>query len=70
MTKQTFIESVPDMDWLMSTHIPEHADKGFRTAILYGNEDCPEMVALWLEPSEEVMVDTPFAMVWFNPAYK
>lgn len=40
--RPTFINSKEDLDWLRDTHgraiVPDDA----RSAVLYGNEDCPE----------------------------
>lgn len=70
MPHQTYLETAEDIAWLLSVHIPkEYHGPQYQTAMLYGNEDCPVWVELWLEASEDVMVDTKPALVWHNPVF-
>jgi len=47
--KSTFINSVDDMSWLFDTHLKENKEfyPEYNSAILYGNEDCPEKIELY-----------------------
>lgn len=43
---QTYLDSAEDLQWLQEVHGVE--TEGYVVAILYGNEDCPNRVELYL----------------------
>ncbi len=51
--RHTFIHGSADMQWLFSTHakfVPLPYQSRIRSAVIYGNEDCPERIDLhWAE---------------------
>ena len=53
MARATFIHGADDMGWLFSTHAeftPLEHQWRLNSAVLYGNEDCPERIELhWSE---------------------
>ena len=48
---QTFINATEDMRWLLQTHLKEHANAPAvwkaKSAMLHGNEDCPQKIELY-----------------------
>lgn len=42
-----FITGREDMQWLRDVHLPKLSLKKFKSAMIYGNSDCPEKVALY-----------------------
>jgi hypothetical protein len=66
ISKQTFINSTEDMLWLRETHLKLAVNcecNHFKSAIIYGNEDCPQMIDLYLE-TEPVVCDLPFRLLY------
>ena len=52
MPRQIFLNTSDDIDWLKSVHLkgidlPVQYQE-FKSAVLYGNEDCPESVDLYV----------------------
>lgn len=48
--KQTFITAAKDRDdfeWLMDVHVKDQSLARCRSAVIYGNEDCPDKIELW-----------------------
>jgi len=46
MARETFINTKDDMQWLRDVHLPRLSKK-FKSAILYGNEDYPDEIAVF-----------------------
>lgn len=42
-----FISGREDMRWLKDVHLPRLSVKKFKSAMLYGNEDCPTKVEVY-----------------------
>jgi hypothetical protein len=61
---QTFLNTKSDMEWLFSTHLANRFEfKHFHSAILYGNEDCPEKVDLFFR-EEPLVSDEPHTITF------
>ncbi len=43
----SFISGKSDMRWLKQVHLPKISLKKFKSAMIYGNEDCPSKVELY-----------------------
>lgn len=57
--KQTMLNTPEDMDWLISVHMGNRKElKYFQSAVLYGNEDCPEKVELYADV-DPLITDIP-----------
>jgi hypothetical protein len=54
--RETFLNSVEDMDWLFEVHLKDRGltRSNFKSAILIGNEDCPSRVDLFLDKEPKV----------------
>lgn len=68
MSTATFINSPEDMQWLRETHLacaPQFETAHFKSAVIHGNEDCPEMIDLYLS-NEPVVCDRPFRLMLDN----
>ena len=50
---QTFLNEYEDMDWLWSTHLEKFRlmRLDFKSAIIHGNEDCPQKIELFKAPN-------------------
>jgi hypothetical protein len=46
--KQQFLNNPEDCEWLRHVHLGGRTDYKFESFVLYGNEDCPEKVDLYL----------------------
>lgn len=46
-SRENFISGREDMAWLRDVHLPKISIKKFKSAMIYGNEDCPTKVALY-----------------------
>jgi hypothetical protein len=46
---KTYLNSNEDMQWLEETHLRAHGLMGARSAVLFGNEDCPDAVELYCQ---------------------
>ncbi|HSW91035.1 MAG TPA: hypothetical protein VLG09_00105 [Candidatus Saccharimonadales bacterium] len=60
--KQTFINSADDMEWLRETHLTNLHVESFNSAIIYGNEDSPVKVDLYLDQNPNV-TDLPLTIL-------
>lgn len=56
--KQTFLSGPVNCLWLRETHLRHLSLPEFDSAVLYGNEDCPERVELYSLESPTIH-DTP-----------
>ncbi len=81
--RQTFLDTEVDMKWLFDTHlkpanrIDMPTGYVFASALLYGNEDCPQLIDLWVS-REPLVTDTAlratlgedgkYSFTYFNPA--
>lgn len=43
-----FLNGLSDLDWITTTHCKAQAGKGYRSIVLYGNEDHPKKVEFFL----------------------
>lgn len=46
----TFLNSPEDMKWLKDVHLPSLDPSRHKSAILHGNEDCPERIDVYVSP--------------------
>ena len=53
-----FLNSPEDCQWLINTHLGGRNDLKFEAFILYGNEDCPTKVELYVD-QEPLVTDEP-----------
>jgi hypothetical protein len=53
---ESFLDTPDDLDWLFETHLKHLADERskYKSAVLFGNEDCPYMV--WLYTSSDPLL--------------
>ena len=59
MSKMLLLQSIEDMLWLSNTHICTGLKP--KSAVLWGNEDCPERVELYAQRNPEIS-DMPIAV--------
>ncbi len=61
--KQTFLSAPVDMKWLFDTHLKSKQElrKEYKSAMIYGNEDCPERVELY-KKKNPLVTDTPLEL--------
>jgi len=45
--RRTFVDEPDDIAWLLDTHLPGLLDDGYKSAIIYGNEDSPDYIELY-----------------------
>jgi len=48
--------------WAFSEHVKAPDNEEYKSAILYGNEDCPEMIDFYTSP--DPLITDPVAMRW------
>ena len=53
-----FLNTREDCQWLLNTHLGGRTDIMFDSFVLYGNEDCPTKVELYVD-SEPLVTDEP-----------
>lgn len=46
MARVAFLNTADDMKWLRDVHLPRLSKK-FKSAVIYGNEDYPEMIEVY-----------------------
>jgi hypothetical protein len=52
MSRPNFLNSEEDMIWLFETHlITSQIPFRPKSAVLYGNEDCPDEMLIWDHPN-------------------
>ena len=47
MARKTLIDTTEDMEWLRDVHVP-HLSKNYKSAIIYGNEDSPSRIEVYV----------------------
>jgi len=55
MARTTFLNTADDMKWLRDVHLPRLSKK-FKSAVIHGNEDYPEMIEVY-ERRDPVVTD-------------
>lgn len=64
--RQTFLSDQEDLDWLRDVHLRfEREVPPFRSAVLTGNEDSPDMIELYAD-EEPVVFQSPVATYFPN----
>lgn len=61
--KHTFLNTVEDCNWLKNTHLGGRNDLVFESFVLYGNEDCPTKVELYVD-QDPLYIDTPHTITF------
>ena len=67
MTNQ-FLNDVEDIKWLFEVHLKDRPDlicQGFRSFVLYGNEDAPNRVDLYLD-FDPLFTDIPTTVMFIS----
>lgn len=67
---QTFLDTEDDMEWLFDTHLPNLSLSWKpRSAIIHGNEDCPERIDLFPRVMPK-MIDVPLTGILVHDKYE
>ena len=54
----SFINTQDDMEWLKDVHLPRLNLKKFKSAVVHGNEDAPDLIEVY-EKRDPGVSDTP-----------
>jgi hypothetical protein len=59
---EKWLDTAQDMSWVIDVHCREAKDKGFKSAVLYGDESNPSRIDFYTVVCP--LITTPTAFVW------
>lgn len=57
MTRQTFMNDAEDIQWLLDVHLSGRRVPEFKSAVVVGNEDCPDLIEIYADYNPHYLAD-------------